>query len=88
MQVSLNIPNDIVHQLTPNAASISRVILENLASQAYRRGILSSLEVSLLRGHQSRWETEDFLSAHDAWPGLTHEEAADDSQAMSRLMAS
>ena len=88
MQVILNIPDDIVHQLTPNAASLSRVILENMASQAYRRGILSSREVSLLLGHQSRWETEDFLSAHDAWPALTPEEAADDSQALSRLLAS
>ena len=66
MQVILNIPDDIVNQLTPNAASISRVILENMASQAYRRGILSSREVSLMLGHQGRWETEDFLSAHDA----------------------
>ena len=88
MQVILNIPDDIVHQLTPNAASLSRVILENMASQAYRRGILSSREVSLLLGHQSRWETEDFLSAQDAWPALTPEEAAEDSQALSRLMGS
>jgi hypothetical protein len=36
MQVILNIPDDIVHQLTPDAASISSVIIENMASQAYR----------------------------------------------------
>ena len=36
MQVILNIPDDIVHQLTPNTARISRVIIENMASQAYR----------------------------------------------------
>jgi hypothetical protein len=88
MHVILNIPDDIVHQLKPNAANISRVILEKMASQAYRRGILSLHEVSLLLGHQSRWETEDFLSSHDSWPALIPEEAAEDSQAMSRLMPS
>jgi hypothetical protein len=88
MQVILNIPDDIVSQLTPNADGISRAIIENMASQAYRRGILSSREVSLLLGHESRWETEDFLSSHDAWPALTSEEAAEDSKALSRLMPS
>lgn len=43
----------------------------------------TSREVSVLLGHESRWETEDFLSAHDAWPGLTAEEAAEDSRTLS-----
>jgi len=88
MQVTLNIPDIIARQLTPDAAGVSRVIVENMAAQAYRRGILSSREVSVLLGHESRWETEDFLSAHDAWPGLTAEEAAEDARTLSRLMAS
>lgn len=88
MQVTLNIPDIIARQLTPDAADVSRVIVENMAAQAYRRGMLSSREVSVLLGHESRWETEDFLSAHDAWPGLTAEEAAEDARTLSRLMAS
>ncbi len=78
----------IAPQLTPDVAGISQVIVENMAAQAYRSGILSSREVSVLLGHESRWETEDFLAAHDAWPGLTAEEAAEDSRALNRLMAS
>ena len=88
MLVTLNIPDIIARQLTPDAAGVSRVIVENMAAQAYRRGMLSSREVSVLLGHESRWETEDFLSAHDAWPGLTAEEAAEDARTLSRLMAS
>ncbi len=88
MQVTLDIPDIIARQLTPDAAGVSRVIVENMAAQAYRRGMLSSREVSVLLGHESRWETEDFLSAHDAWPGLTAEEAAEDARTLSRLMAS
>ncbi len=78
----------IAPQLTPDVAGISQVIVENMAAQAYRSGILSSREVSVLLGHESRWETEDFLAAHDAWPDLTAEEAAEDSRALNRLMAS
>ena len=88
MQVTLDIPDLIARQLTPDAEGISRFIVENMAAQAYRSGILSSREVSVLLGHESRWETEDFLSAHDAWPGLTAEEAGEDSRELSRLMAS
>ena len=86
MQVTLNIPDIIARQLTPDKAGLSRVIVENMAAQAYRSGILSSREVSLLLAHESRWETEDFLSAHDAWPGLTAEDAAEDSRTLSRLL--
>jgi len=88
MQVVLNIPDIIAQQLTPDATGISQVIVENMAAQAYRSGILSSREVSVLLGHESRWETEDFLAAHDAWPGLTVDEAAEDSRALNLLMAS
>lgn len=88
MQVTLNIPDVIAQQLTPDLTRISRVIVENLAAQAYRSGVLSSREVSVLLGHDSRWETEDFLSAHDAWPGLSVDEAAEDSRALSGLLAS
>jgi Uncharacterised protein family (UPF0175) len=87
MQVILNIPDIIARQLTPDVTGISQVIVENMAAQAYRSGILSSREVSLLLGHESRWETEDFLAAHDAWPGLTANEAAEDSRALNLLMA-
>jgi hypothetical protein len=61
MQVTLNIPDVIAQQLAPDVTRISRVIVENLAAQAYRSGVLSSREVSVLLGHDSRWETEDFL---------------------------
>lgn len=88
MQVILNIPDGIARQLTPDVTGISRVIVENMAAQAYRSGILSSREVSILLGHESRWETEDFLAAHDAWPGLTEEEAAEDSRTLNSLMSS
>lgn len=90
MQVVLNIPDVIARQLTPDldTAGIGRVIVENMAAQAYRSGILSSHEVSVLLGHESRWETEDFLAAQDAWPGLTAEEAAEDARTLSSLMTS
>lgn len=88
MEVTLNIPDVIAQQLTPDVTRISRVIVENLAAQAYRSGVLSSREVSVLLGHDNRWETEDFLSAHDAWPALSVDEAAEDSRALSGLLAS
>jgi hypothetical protein len=47
---------------------------------------LTIRQARLLLGHDSRWETEDFLSAHGVWPGITPAEAAEDSRALSDLL--
>ena len=49
-------------------------MLESLAVEGYRSGRLSSFTVGQMLGHQSRWETQDFLAAHNAWPAQTVEE--------------
>jgi hypothetical protein len=89
MQVILEIPDDVASTLPSSDRSpggLSATVLEYFAVEAYRQTRLSSAQVGRLLGHSSRWETEDFLSSHDAWPGLTAEEAAEDARTLSDFL--
>ena len=66
---------------------MSRVLVEGLAVEGYRTGRLSSHTVSQMLGHESRWQTQDFLAQHDAWPAQTIEELERELVGMERLLA-
>ena len=86
MELTLEIPDDIAACLGGTAGALSRTALEALAVEGYRGAALTTKQVRLLLGHASRWETEDFLSAHGAWPVITAAEAAEDSRILSELL--
>jgi Uncharacterised protein family (UPF0175) len=87
MTVTLTIPDAIGAALKAEGADVSRAVIEGFAVEAYRMGTLSAMEVRVLLGHDSRWETEDFLSAHDAWPGTTAEGVAEDGRTLNALLS-
>jgi hypothetical protein len=89
MQMTLEIPEDIARSL-PGAGRgwdvASQAVLECFAVEAYRRALLSAKQVGELLKHSSRWETEDFLAAHGAWPGITVEDAIADARTLNKLL--
>lgn len=87
MIMTLQIPEALAAPLKRSEASLPSVLLEGFAVEAYRQCILSAAQVRVLMGHESRWETEDFLSAHDAWPGTTVKQVTEDGRQFSALMA-
>ena len=87
MTVTLDIPDALAGLFQRVHPVLSRDILESFAADEYRKGILSAKEVRVLLRHESRWETEDFLSAQGVWPGITAEEAEGDSHKLSALLA-
>lgn len=87
MNVTVTIPDTIGAALEAGGADLQRALLEGFAVESYRTGTLSAAEVRVLLGHDSRWETEDFLSAHDAWPGATAEQVAEDGRSLNALLA-
>ncbi|WP_395744469.1 UPF0175 family protein [Prosthecobacter sp.] len=78
MTLSVTIPDALAATLQRKHPALPRVLLDGFAVEAYRKGMLSAAEVRVLLGHESRWETEDFLAAHEAWPGTTSEQVAAD----------
>ena len=86
MIMTLDIPETLAAPLKRAEGSLPRVLLEGFAVEAYRQGILSAAQVRVLMGHESRWETEDFLSAHDAWRGTTVKQVMEDGRQLSALL--
>ena len=86
MTLSLTIPDVLASSLSRAQPSLSGVLLDGFAVEAYRRGMLSAAEVGVLMGHQSRWETEEFLATHDTWPGTTADEVAEDGRQLNALL--
>ena len=86
MTLTLEIPESLASAWAEDHGDTARAILEDSAVEAYRQGRLSAFQIRQLLGHASRWDTEDFLSAHGAWPGTTEEEARDDSRRLSALL--
>jgi hypothetical protein len=65
--------------------NLPQATFESLAVEGYRCGKLSAAEVGEMLGHTSRWETEDFLSAHGVWTGTTVEDLASVLATLARL---
>ena len=83
MEITLTLPDEL------GAAPFgdpSRIAMEALAARAYQEGVLSAFQVRQMLGHQSRWETENFLGEHGVWPGTTVEDVRSDSRTLSRLL--
>lgn len=87
MTLSLTIPDALAGTLARAEAALPQLLLDGFAVEAYRQGMFSAAEVRVLMGHDSRWETEDFLAAHDAWPGTTSADVAEDGQRLNALLS-
>ncbi|TDU71350.1 uncharacterized protein UPF0175 [Prosthecobacter fusiformis] len=85
MTLTLDIPDVLTASL---GKDVPRVVLEGFAIQAYRSGTLSSAEIRQLLGHESRWDTEAFLSAHNVWPDPAAEEVEGELERLISLRAS
>ena len=80
MQVTMDIPEGISRALSAEFENLGRAALEALAAEAYRRGVLTALQVRLLLGHESRWETQDFLASRQAIRSLSADEILSDAE--------
>lgn len=64
MRVWLDLPDDIVQQLAEKGEDLSRVALEALAIDAYRRNRITGYQLCQLLGIPSRHDLDGFLKRH------------------------
>ncbi len=86
MTLTIEIPDHLASCWPEGGDGMARTVLEDFAVESYRQGRLSAFQVRQLLGHESRWETEEFLSSHDAWPELTVQEMLADGRALNALL--
>lgn len=85
MTLTIQLPDRVAALLHRAWDDLPRATLESLAVEGYRSGRLSCAQVGEMLDHASRWQSENFLAAHGAWPGTTVEELESDFATLDRL---
>lgn len=85
VNLTLTIPDSMAD--LAQSPDLPRRMLEAFAVEGYRAGTLTKKQVRLLLGHDSRFETEDFLGAHGVWPDPSIEDVVAGAEALKRLGA-
>lgn len=67
MEITLNIPDELARQVTPEGQDPARVALEALALEGYRTELLSESAVRQLLGFETRVEVHAFLKKHKVY---------------------
>ena len=67
ISVTLTLPDAIAAQLQLQQKNISLQLLESFAAEKYRDRLLTAYQVGQLLGHDSWWETEEFLQQHQCF---------------------
>jgi hypothetical protein len=71
VNVAIDIPDDIGRVLATQAGGLSRAVLEAVAIEAYRAGVITPAQVQQMLEMKSRWETESFLRRAEAFHDYT-----------------
>lgn len=66
MQLTLNLPDDVVQGLEEKWKDLPRGVLESVALEGFRSGALTQEQVRRLLGFATRVEVDGFLKSHDA----------------------
>lgn len=86
MQVALHIPDDVAELIRlTDGQDIARHILESYAIHAYQTRLLSEAQLRRLLGFETRYELDDFLTAHQVPRTYTLEDLQQDRQAAREL---
>jgi hypothetical protein len=67
MQITLDLPEDIVLGLESKWSDLPRVALESLALEGYRSGALTGAQLRRLLGFETRMQIDAFLKEHELY---------------------
>ena len=67
MQITLELPEDIVQELRSKWKDLPREALESLALEAYRAHALTAAQLRRLLGFETRMQVDSFLKDHEVY---------------------
>jgi hypothetical protein len=85
MQITIELPEEIGNQLQQKWDNLPQKILESLALEAYRQGLMTSAQIQTMLNFSSRWQTEQFLKENQAYLDYTETDLADDLETLNKL---
>ena len=86
MQITIELPDEIVNQFQLQPNHISRRILELIAADNYRQGRMGAAEVRRMLNFSSRWETYEFLKREKAYLPYTEDDLEQDVKAIRSVL--
>ena len=86
MKITIELPDEIAHQLEQPSTDVSRRILELIVGDAYRQGRVGAVDVRKLLNFASRWETYEFLKREKAYLPYTEEDLEHDAQTIQTVL--
>jgi hypothetical protein len=87
MEITLTIPDDIATELqNGGAAPLSRRLLEIIAIEGYKSGMLTEFQVQRILGFEDRFEVHGFLKEHGAYLDYGDEDLERDSAALDAFL--
>jgi predicted HTH domain antitoxin len=85
MNLTVEIPDDLVGQLNAAGGDLSRRALEALALEEYKSGRITKGELRRLLGFSTRYELDGFLKVHEVWADYTIEDLRREIQDLQNL---
>lgn len=85
MDVCIEVPEYIVHRMQTRWSDLSRGMLEALAIEAYRGGVITEAEVQSMLKLPSRWSVDGFLKDAQAYIDYTEIDLQEDIDAIRKL---
>jgi hypothetical protein len=67
MQITLELPEDIVQGLKSKWSDLPRAALESLALEAYRSHVITAAQLRRLLGFETRMQVDAFLKEHEVY---------------------
>ncbi len=86
MEVTINLPEDVVKVFSAGGENIERQVLEATALEGYREGKLSHAQIGRMLGF-SRFEVDEFLKAHDVPLNYSIEDLEQDRRTLDKILS-
>jgi hypothetical protein len=85
MNVTVQIPDELVKRLGASGDELSRRALEGFSLEEYKRGHITKAELRRLLGFETRYELDGFLKEHGILANYTIDDLRREVQTLERL---
>jgi len=80
MQITLEVPDEVIHDLEAQVKDLPRALMKSFALEGYRSGALTEEQVRRLLGFGTRMQVDGFLKAHGVYWNYTLEDLDRDAE--------
>ena len=85
MNLTVEIPEPLASSLAAEGADVARRVLEALALEQFKSGLLTESELRQALSFETRYELDGFLKQHEVWLDYTIEDFDREMAALDRL---